>query len=43
MARRKYLPILMNHKTYRVFIIDVVNIHKRIIKSRPKIPKYIDE
>jgi hypothetical protein len=43
MTRRQFLPVTIGIKHSRIFIDDIINVHRRVKKIRPSIPKYYDE
>jgi hypothetical protein len=43
MARRQYLSVRIGIQSRRVFLDDIIRIHKQVKKIKPKIPIYYDD
>lgn len=40
MAKKMYIPVSKNHKTYKIYMDDVKKVHTHIHKTRPSVPAY---
>lgn len=43
MTRRQFLPVAIGATPHRIFIEDLLKVHKRVKKARPRLPKYRDD
>ncbi len=43
MPRRQFLPVAIGANPHRIYIEDLLKVHKRVKKARPRVPKYHDD